>query len=131
MTVVYRPANTAEAHLIRQMLEAEGIPAYIQGEYLQGAIGGLPISNTELMLRVADEHAEAARVIVDAWESSEPVPFDDDIDDADDVGVSEPARQSQQASGGGYTLGRGLLLLLAVVLGGGLAMVLLRRYAEG
>lgn len=130
MTVVYRPANTAEAHLIRQMLEAEGIPAYIQGEYLQGAIGGLPISNTELMLRVADEHAEAARVIVEAWESSEPVQFDDDIEhvDADDF---EPAAQTQQASGGGYTLARGLLLLLAVVLGGGLAMALLRRYAEG
>ncbi len=125
MTVVYRPANTAEAHLIRQMLEAEGIPAYIQGEYLQGAIGGLPISNTELMLRVPDEHAEAARVIVEAWESSEPVPFDDDIDDAD---ASEPVRQ---ASGGAYTLAKGLLLLLAVVLGGGLAMTLLRRYAEG
>lgn len=125
MTVVYRPANTAEAHLIRQMLEAEGIPAYIQGEYLQGAIGGLPISNTELMLRVPDEHAEAARVIVETWESSEPVQFDDDIDDAD---ASEPVRQ---ASGGAYTLAKGLLLLLAVVLGGGLAMTLLRRYAEG
>ena len=128
MTVVYRPANTAEAHLVRQMLEAEGIPAYIQGEYLQGAIGGLPISNTELMLRVADEHAEAVRAIVDAWESGEPVQLDDDIDGAD---ASEPVRQKQQASGGGYTLGKGLLLLLAVVLGGGLAMTLLRRYAEG
>ena len=126
MTVVYRPANTAEAHLIRQMLEAEGIPAYIQGEYLQGAIGGLPISNTELMLRVPDEHAEAARVIVDAWESSEPAPFDD-IDEADGDDV-EPV---PQASGGEYSLAKGLLLLLAVVLGGGLAMTLLRRYAEG
>ncbi len=128
MTVVYRPANTAEAHMVRQMLEAEGIPAYIQGEYLQGAIGGLPISNTELMLRVADEHAEAARAIVDAWESGEPVQLDDDIDDAD---ASEPVRLERQASGGGYTLGKGLLLLFAVVLGGGLAMTLLRRYAEG
>ena len=130
MTVVYRPANTAEAHLIRQMLEAEGIPAYIQGEYLQGAIGGLPISNTELMLRVADEHAEAARAIVEAWESSEPVQFDDDTDDAE-ADVPEPVRQAQPVSGGGYTLGKGLLLLLAVVLGGGLVMTLLRRYAEG
>lgn len=130
MSVVYRPANTAEAHLIRQMLEAEGIPAYIQGEYLQGAIGGLPASTTELMLRVADEHAEAARAIVEAWESSEPVQFDDDMDDAV-ADVREPVRQTQQASGGGYTLGKGLLLLLAVVLGGGLAMTLLRRYAEG
>ncbi len=130
MTVVYRPANTAEAHLIRQMLEAEGIPAYIQGEYLQGAIGGLPISNTELMLRVADEHAEAARVIVDAWESSEPIRFDDDAH-IDDAAFSEPAPQTQQATGGGYTLGKGLMLLIVVVLGGGLAMVLLRRYAEG
>jgi Putative prokaryotic signal transducing protein len=77
MIIVYRAANIADAHLIRQLLEAEGIPAFIQGEYLQGAVGELP-ANTEILLHVADENAEAARSIVDEWESAEPVVFDDD-----------------------------------------------------
>ncbi len=128
MIIIYRAANIADAHLIRQMLEAEGIHAFIQGEYLQGAVGELP-ANTEILVQVGDDDYAAARAIVESWESSEPVQFDDDIDD--DVYASAPVRQTQQTSGSGYTLGKGLLLLLAVVLGGGLAMMLLRRYAEG
>lgn len=77
MIIVYRAANVADAHLIRQMLESEGIPAFIQGEYLQGGIGELP-ANTEILVHVGDENAAAARTIIDAWESAEPVEFDTD-----------------------------------------------------
>lgn len=77
MIIIYRAANIVDAHLIRQMLEADGIPAFIQGEYLQGAVGELP-ANTEILVHVADENAEAARSIVDEWESAEPAVFDDD-----------------------------------------------------
>ena len=77
MIIVYRAANIADAHLIRQLLEAEGIPAFIQGEYLQGAVGELP-ANTEILLHVADENADAARAIVDEWESAEPVLLEED-----------------------------------------------------
>jgi hypothetical protein len=77
MIIVYRAANITDAHLIRQMLEAEGITAFIQGEYLQGAIGELP-ANTEILVRVADGNADAARAIVEAWEKSDPVGFETD-----------------------------------------------------
>jgi Putative prokaryotic signal transducing protein len=73
MITIYRAVNIADAHLIRQMLEAENIPAFIQGEYLQGAVGELP-ANTEITVQVADGNAAAARAIVDAWESAEPEP---------------------------------------------------------
>lgn len=86
MIIVYSAANIADAHLIRQMLEAEGIPAFIQGEYLQGAVGELP-ANTEIFVRVADENAAAARAIVDAWESAEP-----ELDVSESMTTSVPAR---------------------------------------
>ena len=75
MITIYSAANTADAHLIRQMLEAEGIPAFIQGEYLQGAVGELP-ANTEILVRVADENAGAARAKVEAEDQSEPKKVD-------------------------------------------------------
>jgi hypothetical protein len=81
MIIVYRAANTADAHLIRQMLEAEGIPAFVQGEYLQGAVGELP-ANTEIFVRVSDDNYDAARAVVAEWESAEPVVFDDDDEPA-------------------------------------------------
>jgi hypothetical protein len=82
MIIVYRAANIADAHLIRQMLEREGIPAFIQGEYLQGAVGELP-ANTEILVRTADEYFDAARAIVDEWERAEPVEFEADGSEAD------------------------------------------------
>lgn len=122
MIIAYRAANIADAHLIRQMLEAEGIPAFIQGEYLQGAVGELP-ANTEILLHVADGNAEAARAVVDAWESAEPVVLED-APSEDDV----PTRPTMA---GGYSLPKAIVLFLIVVLGGALAMSLLFRYAQG
>ncbi len=122
MIIIYRAANIADAHLIRQMLEAEGIYAFIQGEYLQGAVGELP-ANTEILLHVADENAEAARVVIDAWNSAEPVvpedaPTDDDM-------PTQPVSTSR------YSLLKAIVLFVIVVLGGMLVMSLLFRYAQG
>ncbi|MFZ2753284.1 MAG: DUF2007 domain-containing protein [Lysobacteraceae bacterium] len=120
MIIIYRAANIADAHLIRQLLEAEGIPAFIQGEYLQGAVGELP-ANTEILVHVADENADAARVVVDEWESAEPVVAEDD-------GSEE---MPQRPADGGYSLAKGVVLFLMVVIGGALAMSLVYRYAQG
>jgi hypothetical protein len=125
MIIVYRAANIADAHLIRQMLEVEGIPAFIQGEYLQGAVGELP-ANTEILVHVADDNAEAARVIVDEWESAEPVV---PVDELESDAASED--MPQRPAGGGYSLAKGVVLFLVVVIGGALAMSLLFHYAQG
>jgi len=43
MRTVYEAANLIDAHLARQVLEAEGIPAFIRGEALTGGIGELGV----------------------------------------------------------------------------------------
>lgn len=42
MHIVYRAENLFDAHLVKDALEAGGIPAFIAGEYLTGAVGQLP-----------------------------------------------------------------------------------------
>ena len=42
MHTVYRADNLFDAHLVKDALEAEGIPAFIAGEYLTGGVGQLP-----------------------------------------------------------------------------------------
>lgn len=42
MHTVYRAENLFDAHLVKDALEAGGIPAFIAGEYLTGAVGQLP-----------------------------------------------------------------------------------------
>jgi hypothetical protein len=42
MRTVYRAENLFDAHLVKDALEAEEIPAFIAGEYLTGGVGQLP-----------------------------------------------------------------------------------------
>jgi len=42
MRIVYRAENLIDAHLVKDALEREDIPAFIAGEYLTGAVGQLP-----------------------------------------------------------------------------------------
>ncbi|GAA4785735.1 DUF2007 domain-containing protein [Lysobacter hankyongensis] len=123
MIIAYRAANIADAHLVRQMLEAEGIPAFIQGEYLQGAVGELP-ANTEILVRVSDDRYDDARAVVAEWESGEPVVFDDDEDGEDATAAATAPTAKRSAI-------RYFLLFVAIVVGGSVAMMLLQRLAEG
>lgn len=124
MLNIYRAANIVDAHLIRQMLEAKGIPAFIQGEYLQGAVGELP-ANTEILVQVANASADAARAVVEEWERAEPVVPEDDVSE------ENTPRMTSQRSRGGYSLAKGVVLFLIVVIGGAVAMSLLFRYPQG
>jgi hypothetical protein len=128
MQIIYRAANLADAHLVRQLLESEGVPAFVQGEYLQGAVGELP-ANTEVLVHVHDAHVDAARAVVADWESSEPVVFDDeDHDEAghDAAGAVEPVSARAHA-----VAVKRLLLFAAVVVGGVVCYEMLLRYAAG
>jgi len=128
MQIVYRAANLSDAHLVRQLMEAEGIPAFVQGEFLQGAVGELP-ANTEVLVHVPDAHVAAARLVVDDWESSEPVGFEDDDLDGEDLGATdagEPASVQTQA-----IAVRRLLLFVAILVVGVIGYTLLLRHAAG
>ena len=41
MIKIFTAKNSIEANIVKGMLEANDVPAYIEGEYLQGAIGEL------------------------------------------------------------------------------------------
>jgi len=40
--IVYRAENIIDANLVKNALEHEGIPAFVSGQYLTGAMGELP-----------------------------------------------------------------------------------------
>jgi hypothetical protein len=70
---VYEAANAVEAHMLVDVLSAEGIAARIEGEALQGAAGGLPASGL-VRLVVDDEQHPAARAVLERWERTQVAP---------------------------------------------------------
>ena len=67
MQTIYRAANLFDAHLVKDALEAEGIPAFIAGEYLTGAIGQLPAMDY-IAVMVPESSLATAQGIVHAVE---------------------------------------------------------------
>ena len=65
---IYRASSLPEAHLLRGMLEAEGIHALVKNELLAGAIGELPMMSTlpEVWLVRGKDEARA-RTVLDAY----------------------------------------------------------------
>ncbi|MFN0195574.1 MAG: DUF2007 domain-containing protein [Planctomycetaceae bacterium] len=64
---VYRGQNIPEAHTIRIALEDAGITAWVEGEFLQGALGDLPAGwMTTPRVMVEQSHAEEAKRVIAA-----------------------------------------------------------------
>ena len=62
MKLVFTAKHPTEAHLIRGMLESEGIRAEVRGDQLYGAFGELPVLPTVWIRDPADD-ADAVRVV--------------------------------------------------------------------
>jgi hypothetical protein len=58
MRVVYEAEHLFDAHLLRGRLAAEGIEAWVRGEYLAGAMGELPVSG---LIAVCVDEADLPR----------------------------------------------------------------------
>ena len=90
MKSIYQAAHGVDAHMVRALLEQAGIPAQVRGEYLQGALGELPVSGM-VAVWVPQSDAARARELVLDWERSVP---EEDLDDEQDVesgpGIHEP-----------------------------------------
>jgi hypothetical protein len=63
MHSVYRAANLFDAHLVKDALEAGGIPAFIAGEYLTGAVGQLPAMDYIAVMVPESSLASASSVV--------------------------------------------------------------------
>ena len=84
MHTVYRAENLFDAHLVKDALEAEGIPAFIAGEYLTGGVGQLPAMDY-IAVMVPESSLATAHTIVaavqDQLTEARQVIQDDDLPD--------------------------------------------------
>lgn len=76
MQRIYEPRDLLEAEMLRGMLAAEGVEAYLTGRHLIGAVGELPAAGL-LGLMVADEQAGRARELIAEYNGAEPLPGDE------------------------------------------------------
>ena len=70
MTKIYSAQNAIDAHIVKGMLEQHGIQARVNGEYLQGGIGELPLIDL-VTVSVAEEDYEKALEVVREYENEE------------------------------------------------------------
>jgi hypothetical protein len=85
MIEIYRAAHPVQAHLLRGLLEAEGIAAAVIGEYGFNVRGEAPIT-TETLPRVCVEHeadVARAREIAASFDRNEPLEGVELVDEPD------------------------------------------------
>ena len=70
MVKIYNARDIIEAHIIRGMLEAHGIEAYVNGFYLQGGIGDLA-AHDYASVSVSNNDADQARKLVKEYDNQE------------------------------------------------------------
>ena len=73
---VFTSTLAFHAQMICDLLIAAGVPARVDGAYLQGIGGEVPLGNT-VRVRVEKARAAEARAIIAEWESAE-IPSDDE-----------------------------------------------------
>jgi hypothetical protein len=90
MRTVYEAANLIDAHLVRQALEADGIPAFVRGEALTGGMGELGVFGL-LAVMVPEAAWPEARALVEALALGVTHGMDADMVEADAGGAGCPA----------------------------------------
>src|SRR5262245_24027229 len=68
---VYECTLAVEAHMVCDLLARAGIAARVDGEFLTGAGGELPLGNT-VRVRVEPSSASEAREVIADWEKLQP-----------------------------------------------------------
>lgn len=90
---VFIAANAVQGRLIGSSIEVEGIPVYVKGEALQGAVGELPATVVQVEVQVPIERYEEAREIAIWFEGQgslpSPVSGDGSDQDQEDSGRNE------------------------------------------
>ena len=68
MIIIYTANDATEAHIVRGMLEAHGIEAFVSGYYLQGGIGELA-AHDFASVSVRNVDVDQARKLVEAYDN--------------------------------------------------------------
>ena len=69
LKTVFIAGHATHGHVVAAAIESEGIPVYIKGEMLQGAVGELPSLAYQVEIQVPVERADQAREIAIRFES--------------------------------------------------------------
>ena len=67
METVYETSLGFQAHMVCDLLLAAGVPARVDGAYLQGISGEIPIGNA-VRVRVEPDRVAEARAVIAEWE---------------------------------------------------------------
>lgn len=70
MPGVYTASNSIQAHLVKILLQGEGIQSHVSGDYLQGAMGELPVLGM-MEVMVEDTDLQRAKNIIQEWENND------------------------------------------------------------
>ncbi len=68
MQTIYRTNNITDAYLIKGLLEQQGIPSHVAGEYLTGGVGELSARDF-IYLRIAPQYLEAALQLIEDFDA--------------------------------------------------------------
>jgi hypothetical protein len=68
LRTVFIAADVVQGHLVRSLLENEGIPVHLKGEGLRAAVGELPADVTRIEVQVPFEREDEARAIAARFE---------------------------------------------------------------
>jgi putative signal transducing protein len=69
---VFECTLAVEAHMVCDLLSQAGISARVDGEFLQSAMGEIPLGNA-VKVRVDPARAAEAREVIAEWEKQQPV----------------------------------------------------------
>jgi hypothetical protein len=86
--IVYEASNSLDAHVVKNLLETEGIAAFVQGDHLQGGVGELAAMGF-VKVSVNDEDVARALTIIQTWERLQP--------------ADEPATLGNEDGGSGWS----------------------------
>jgi hypothetical protein len=70
MIKVYDALNSTEAHIVRGYLESHGIPARVEGDYLSGGIGELPVVGL-IQVTVPEQYLSEAQQAIQVYETGQ------------------------------------------------------------
>ena len=104
MKSVFEASNTVEAHMVLHLLRQHGLAGRVEGEYLTGAMGDLPVAG---LVRVVVEEPDydAARAVVAAFEAEQPR----------DSGQPSPPRGPGRLAWAGMGLALGMVVTAAAL----------------
>lgn len=83
LVTIFVASDLSQGQVVASAIDAAGIPVFVKGELLQGAVGELPATVGQVEIQVPVERTESAREIAVLWEG--PAPTESVLDEIDDV----------------------------------------------